>query len=157
MIRKYKSSDYEFVLNGVVSIQKHIKMANLPLIAKGRREKKEIAKKFLESLLKPENLCFILEDEKGTPIVFTCFRPISKDSCFFDFFFKTPSSPMHSKLINEFFDHVHSIKPKYGFKNMYANLIERKEYPKWIYMARKHFNAEIISESGNKKTVILKI
>lgn len=157
MIRKYKSSDYEFLLNGVVSIQKQIKMVNFPLITKGSRSKKEIAKKFLKGFLKPENLCFIIEDESGTPIVFTCFRPVNKDSCFFDFFFKDPEATMHSKIVNEFFDHVRSIKPKYGFKKMYANLIERQEYSKWIYMAKKHFNAKIVSQTKNKTIVILNI
>lgn len=157
MIRKYKSSDYEFVLSGVISIQKQIKMANLPLISRGRRSKKEVAKKFVESLLKPENLCFVLANEDGSPIAFTCFKPINKDSCCFEFFFKVPTATMHSKIIREFFNHVKSIKPMYGFKNMYANLVERKEYDKWIYMAKKHLNAEIISQSKNKKTVILKI
>jgi hypothetical protein len=157
MIRKYKSSDYEFVLNGVISIQKQIKMANLPLISRGHRSKKEVAKKFVQTLLKPENLCFILTNEDENPIAFTCFKPINKDSCCFEFFFKIPTATMHSKIIREFFNHVKSIKPRYGFKNMYANLMERKEYDKWIYMAKKHFNAEIISQSKNKKTVILNI
>ena len=81
------------------------------------------------------------------------FKKINDKVCFFEFFFKDPTVPMHSALANEFKNHVKEVKNVYGFDEMYANLIKREKYDKWVKMAQKHFKAEIISESQNKKTV----
>lgn len=153
MIKKYNNSDYDFVLSGIVSIQKKIKMSGVPLISKNRRLKRQTAAKFLEKLIVPQNLCFVFFDSKGNRLGFTCFKKINDKVCFFEFFFKDPTVPMHSALANEFKNHVKEVKNVYGFDEMYANLIKREKYDKWVKMAQKHFKAEIISESQNKKTV----
>lgn len=155
MIRKYQPSDYDFVLNGVVSIQKKIKMSGMPLVSKNRRSKQEMSARFLKKLIIPNNLCFIFLDAKGRKVGFTCFKPINNKVCFFEFFFKDENIPINSALISEFKNHPKEIKEKYGFDEMYANLVKRENYEKWIYMAKKHFNAQIISSDKNKKTVKL--
>jgi len=153
MIRKYKPSDYDFVLNGVASIQKKIKMSGMPLISKNRRSKQEMSARFLKKLIIPQNLCFIFVNSEGQKVGFTCFKPINSKVCFFEFFFKDKNIPIHSALVNEFKNHVKAVKENNGFDEMYANLIKREKYEKWISMAKKHFNAEIISSEKNKKTV----
>ena len=153
MIRKYKSSDYDFVLNGVVSIQKKIKMSGMPLVSKNRRSKQEMSARFLKKLILPQNLCFIFSDSSGRRIGFTCFKPINSKVCFFEFFFKDENTPIHSALVNEFKNHVKEVKEEYEFDEMYANLIKRENYETWMIMAKKHFNAEIVSTGKNKKTV----
>jgi hypothetical protein len=155
MIRKYKPSDYDFVLNGVASIQKKIKMTGMPLVSKNRRSKQEMASRFLEKLLIPTNLCFVFLNSKGRRVGFTCFKPINSKVCFFEFFFKDINAPIHSSLVNEFKNHVREVKEKYEFDEMYANLVKREGYEKWISMAKKHFNAEIISHQKNKKIIKL--
>ena len=87
MIRKYRPSDYDFVLNGVASIQKKIKMSGMPLVSKNRRSKQEMSARFLKKLIIPQNLCFIFLDSSGRRIGFTCFKPINSKVCFFEFFF----------------------------------------------------------------------
>ena len=153
MIRKYNPSDYDFVLNGVVSIQKKIKMSGMPLVSKNRRSKQEMSARFLKKLLLPQNLCFIFLDSNDRKVGFTCFKPINSKVCFFEFFFKDENIPINSALINEFKNHVREVKEKYQFDEMYANLIKREKYEKWISMAEKHFGAQIISSEKNKKTV----
>ena len=155
MIRKYNPSDYDFVLNGVVSIQKKIKMSGMPLVSKNRRSKQEMSARFLKKLLLPQNLCFIFLDSNDRKVGFTCFKPINSKVCFFEFFFKDENIPINSALINEFKNHVREVKEKYQFDEMYANLIKREKYEKWISMAEKHFNAQVISSEKNKKTVKL--
>ena len=155
MIRKYQPSDYDFVLNGVTSIQKKIKMSGMPFVYKNRRSKQEMSARFLKTLITPKNLCFIFLDTRGRKVGFTCFKPINSKVCFFEFFFKDENIPINSALINEFKNHPKEVKEKYGFDEMYANLIKRKDYKKWIYMAKKHFNAQVISSEKNKKTVKL--
>tara|TARA_B110000483_G_scaffold219631_1_gene273986 strand:+ start:1288 stop:1761 length:474 start_codon:yes stop_codon:yes gene_type:complete len=155
MIRKYKPSDYDFVLNGVVSIQKKIKMSGMPLVSKNRRSKQEMSARFLKKLILPQNLCFIFLDSSGKRIGFTCFKPINSKVCFFEFFFKDKNTPIHSALANEFKNHVKEVKEKYEFEEMYASLIKREKYETWISMAKKHFNAEVVSSEKNKKTVKL--
>ena len=124
MIRKYKPSDYDFVLNGVASIQKKIKMTGMPLVSKNRRSKQEMASRFLEKLLIPTNLCFVFLNSKGRRVGFTCFKPINSKVCFFEFFFKDINAPIHSSLVNEFKNHVREVKEKYEFDEMYANLVK---------------------------------
>ena len=153
MIRKYKPLDYDFVLNGVASIQKKIKMSGMPLVSKNRRSRQGMSARFLKKLIIPQNLCFIFLDASGRRVGFTCFKPINNKVCFLEFFFKDENVPMHSALVNEFKNHVKQVKEEYQFDEMYANLIRREKYEKWISMAEKHFGAQIISSEKNKKTV----
>ncbi len=155
MIRKYKPSDYDFVLNGVASIQKKIKMSGMSLVSKNRRSKQEMSARFLKKLILPQNLCFIFLDSNNRRVGFTCFKPINSKVCFFEFFFKDENVPINTALVNEFKNHVKEVKEEYEFDEMYANLIKREKYEKWINMAKKHFNAEIVSMGENKKTVKL--
>jgi hypothetical protein len=104
-------------------------------------------------LLIPTNLCFVFLNSKGRRVGFTCFKPINSKVCFFEFFFKDINAPIHSSLVNEFKNHVREVKEKYEFDEMYANLVKREGYEKWISMAEKYFNAKMVSNQKNKKIV----
>ena len=144
MIRKYKKTDYEFVLNSLVRTQKNIRMESVPISSKSIRNKRNTCIVFLDKLIRPTNKCYIGENN-GQKFGFSCFKPISRYSCFIEFFLLAPDivlTPAHVKI---FKNHINDVKNKHGYKKMFALIANRKDYKRWLNISKRFLNPNSVT------------
>ncbi len=144
MIREYTIKDYEFVLNSLVGVQKDIKMDVAPICGKSVRNKRASCAKFLKTLIVPDKICYIVEDDKKK-FGFVCFKPIQSDACFLEFFLKAPDVNMSPSYVKLFRDHIRDVKTRHGYKKMFATIANRKDYNRWLKLSKKFLNPRSVT------------
>lgn len=154
MIREYTPEDREFVLEQVICLQKKIKMVSMPFLGKSMKNKRRICEKFLKTIIKPENKCYIFLNQDGRKIGFSCFRPTTNNNCFLEFFVKDNSVNMTGGLMKKFRNHIETVRIQNGYDKMFAQVVKRNEYERWFDMSKRYFNAkEINTESKLYKLI----
>ena len=144
MIRKYTAQDYEFVLNNLVWIQKDIKMDVAPICGKSMRNKREVCARFLNTLIVPNNKCYIGEKNEKK-FGFSCFKPIQSDVCFLEFFLKAKDINMSPFYIKVFKNHIQDVKEQYGYKQMFALIANREDYKRWLDISKRFLNPKSVT------------